>query len=127
MTCNNLRNHLKNICLLHGLNLLHNECLPCYESGYFRSTGKREISYSEHILETIKVLNARIRPYIIPLMEECFRIRDNHIVSAVGNSYGDIYEQHLEWAVNSRMNKKNDENILEGYLELMQPILKGKL
>lgn len=49
-------------------------------------------------------------------------------MSAIGNSYGDIYEKHLECAMNSKLNKtKTGDAIPDGYLELMTPILKAKL
>ncbi len=48
------------------------------------------------------------------------------IVSAIGNSYGDIYETHLEWAKNSKLNKTKG-NIPEGFETYIMPILKGKL
>jgi len=47
-------------------------------------------------------------------------------MSAIGNSYGDIYETHLEWAKTSRFN--NDKgSIPDGYMEYIMPILQGKL
>jgi hypothetical protein len=36
---------------------------------------------------------------------EIIDIPDSIIVSAIGNSYGDIYETHLEWAKDSKLNK----------------------
>ena len=48
-------------------------------------------------------------------------------MSAIGNSYGDIYETHLEWAKNSRMNKDNEDAIPEGFMEYMMPVLKAKM
>ena len=47
-------------------------------------------------------------------------------MSAIGNSYGDIYETHLEWAKNSRLNQ-NKGAIPDGYMENIMPILQGKL
>jgi hypothetical protein len=47
-------------------------------------------------------------------------------MSAIGNSYGDIYETHLEWAKNSRLND-NKGSIPDGYMENIMPILQGKL
>ena len=41
---------------------------------------------------------------LIPLIE-IIDIPDSIIVSAIGNSYGDIYETHLEWAKDSKLNK----------------------
>jgi len=47
------------------------------------------------ILDSIKELLKLLRPQAIPLIE-LFEISDSMITSAIGNSYGDIYEQHLE-------------------------------
>ena len=49
------------------------------------------------INEAIKILLNRIRPQVIPLVE-LWGYTDNTLVSAIGNSYGDIYETHLKWA-----------------------------
>jgi len=49
-------------------------------------------------------------------------------MSAVGNSFGDIYETHLEWAMDSRHNHtKHGDAILDGEYELMQPIRNHKM
>jgi len=49
-------------------------------------------------------------------------------MSAVGNSYGDIYETHLRWAQNSRLNHtKRGDGIPDGFMEDMMPVLKGKM
>lgn len=39
----------------------------------------------------------KIRPMAIPLIEIC-GMSDHILTSAIGNSYGDIYETYLEWA-----------------------------
>jgi hypothetical protein len=67
----------------------------------------------------------RIRPQFIPLCE-LYPSTDNALMSAIGNSYGDIYETHLEWAQNSRLNQRKGA-IQDGFMEHMMPILKGKL
>ena len=43
-------------------------------------------------------------------------------MSAIGNSYGDIYETQLEWAKTSRMNQYKD-GIPKGHKEMIMPIL----
>ena len=49
-------------------------------------------------------------------------------MSAIGNSYGDIYETHLRWAMGSKMNQtKLGDAIPDGYMENVMPILKGKM
>jgi hypothetical protein len=73
------------------------------------------------------MLNLEMRPLIIPILESA-EIPDMFLASAIGNSYGDIYETHLEWAKNSRLNHtKLGDAIPDGYMETIMPILKGKL
>lgn len=79
------------------------------------------------IEEAMKKLNLLIRPYALSLVE-IGDTADCVLQSAVGNSYGDIYETHLRWAKESRLNHtKAGDAIPDGYLEHMTPILKGKL
>ena len=55
-------------------------------------------------------------------------IDDNSIMSAIGNSYGDIYETQLEWAKDSRLNHtKAGHAIPDGYFEHIMPIFNAKL
>lgn len=60
---------------------------------------------------------------MIPLVE-AFAYPDSALVSAIGNSYGDIYETQLEWAKASKLNKTQ---VLPGLKEHILPILQGKL
>lgn len=66
-----------------------------------------------------------IRPQAIPLIE-LFPLSDEVMPTAIGNSYGDIYETHFEWAKNSRLNDGKG-NIPKGWMEHIMPIIKGKL
>jgi hypothetical protein len=59
---------------------------------------------------------------MIPLIES-WEIPDEILNSAIGNSYGDIYETQLQWARNSRLNKIA---VPKGF-EYFRPILTGKL
>ena len=116
-----LRGHLGNCCALVGINFLKDYTNLGYESGYLPKGSQTLIQ------EAFKILLARIRPQVIPLVE-AFGIPDSVLVSAVGNSYGDIYETHLEWAKNSRLNKTElGDAIPDGYMENIMPILKGKM
>jgi hypothetical protein len=55
-------------------------------------------------------------------------VSDDILLSAIGNSYGDIYETHLEWAKDSKLNHTQlGDAIPDGFMENMMPILKGKL
>jgi len=63
---------------------------------------------------------------MVPMVEG-YGFRDSVLVSAVGNSYGDIYTTHLEWAANSKLNDEKNGSIPDGYMEYIMPILQGKL
>jgi len=78
--------------------LLKLDTSACYETGYF--VGK---PYSTFIDEAIKLILKEIRPYAISLIESS-GIPDQMLISAIGNSYGDIYETHLRWAKDSKLN-----------------------
>lgn len=93
VTCPNLMKSMEQLCLIYGLNQLYEDCNAQFESGYFQP----KINYSRMILESIKRTNEAIRPQILSIIES-IGISDNVLCSAVGNSYGDIYETHLEWA-----------------------------
>ena len=110
-----LRGHLGNCCALMGINFLKDYTHLGYESGYLPKGAQTLIN------EAYKILLVKIRPQIIPLVET-FGIPDSVLVSAVGNSYGDIYETHLEWAKTSRLNDDKG-SIPDGYMEYIMPIL----
>ena len=126
LKCEAARGHLTNLCMLFGLWQLHQDSVACYECGYFTKLPDGQ-KFSSLILDAIKILNARIRPYAISLIES-LEITDNSLLSAIGNSYGDIYEKHLELAKGSRMNTtKAGDAIPDGYIENIMPILKAKM
>ena len=75
--------------------------------------------------DAIKLVLSKLRPQIINLIE-LSGFTDSVLTSAIGNSYGDIYETHFEWAKNSRLNKTKG-NIANGWEEHIMPILKGKM
>jgi len=110
--------------MLYGLYTLYHDSKMCFESGYFQ-TGH---PYTNWILESIKAINLELRPQIINIIEACYPNSDGFIVSAVGNYYGDIYEQHLKWAQGNDLNKTEaGDSIPDGFLEYMTPIIKAKL
>ena len=75
--------------------------------------------------EAFKLTLAKLRPQLVGLVE-IFDYPDEVLMSAIGNSYGDIYETHLEWAQSSRLNN-NKGSIPDGWVEHIMPILQGKL
>ena len=96
--CPKLRNHMQNMVSLATITFINEYTEVGYECGYFP---KGTIQLLDNALKT---LLARIRPQIIPIVENLIPHSDNYIMSAIGNSYGDIYETHLEWAKGSKMN-----------------------
>jgi hypothetical protein len=57
----------------------------CYEAKYFNEHS------SNYILTAVKKINRDLRPQIINIIESV-GIPDVVLCSAIGNSYGDIYE-----------------------------------
>ena len=115
----NLRKHIEKMICLCGLTWINDYVPIGYDSGYL------EPGQLPFLNGAIKIILKQIRPYLVPLVE-MFRFDDNVLCSAIGNSYGDIYEQHLEVAKNSRLNRTKG-NIPDGYMEHIMPILQGKL
>ena len=117
--CKSLKGHMDNLCALYGLCNLKSDLSGLYECGYFQPGA------TDLIDKGIKHMLSKLRPQILNLIE-VFPFTDNVLMSAVGNSYGDIYETHLEWAQTSRLNDDRG-SIPEGYMKYVMPILQGKL
>ena len=78
-------------------------------------------------MEAQKQLLKELRPQALNLVE-ALKLPDSLLMSAIGNQYGDIYETHLEWAKDSKLNHtKSGDAIPDGFLEYMMPILQAKL
>jgi hypothetical protein len=58
---------------------------------------------------------------------ESFKINESLLNSAIGNTYGDIYEAQLEWAKNSRLNKEGDQYLHSAHKKYMRPFYTSKL
>lgn len=119
LTDEKLRGHFTNMCTLIGLVFLQECQVAGYDSGYFKAGDRRLVQGA------IALLLKRIRPQAIPLIELA-NIPDHTLTSAIGNSYGDIYETHFEWAKTSRLNDQQD-NIPAEFHQHLGPILQGKL
>jgi hypothetical protein len=117
--CPKLRENMTNLCSLMGLHFIEGSTVYGYDSGYFDKGSYALIN------EAVKLLLTKLRPQILPLVE-LWGVRDSEIVSAIGNSYGDIYETHLKWAQTSRLNNDSG-SIPDGFMEYIMPILQGKL
>jgi len=116
-TCQKVKEIMTQLCTLYGLTTLNNETTSGFEAGYFTDRNT-----SAWLLEAIKRVNLQLRPQVLNIIE-CIPMSDMTLMSAIGNKYGDIYETHLEWAKNSRMNKSHHgDAIPNGYLEYMVPM-----
>ena len=109
--CGSLRHHLESLIITFGLTELARNSTPLYDCGYLRAGS------SVQIVEAIKSLTAELRPQYIP---------DGTLNSAIGNSYGDIYENYINLAANSRLNRSGS-TFAKGIKEYMLPVLTGKL
>lgn len=81
------------LCLLFGLDLLKKQSSFCYVSGYFSNVQNASIL----VKEAYRQVHNDLRPQILNIVE-AIGVPDVLITSAIGNSYGDIYETHLRWA-----------------------------
>jgi len=89
---------------------------PIFDTGYFAP------SASKLLTEALDILVRRLRPQLIPLVETKAQ-SDLVSPSNIGNSYGDIYEQQLEWAMDSSMNKLDKDGVPPQWEEYMKPFL----
>ena len=102
---------------IFALKQLLNDCAACYETGFF-TRGAKDL-----ILDSMKQAVLELRPQMIPLVElDSDELQDFSYLSAIGNKYGDIYEMHLDLAMNSRLNKKPKP---EYWDTLVKPIMQA--
>jgi hypothetical protein len=86
LKCSNNRAHLLDLARLFALSeLMNNDSSVNYEAGHFTQ------GTAGHLLEATKRLLVTLRPRMIPLIES-WEFSDSQLMSAIGNSYGDIYE-----------------------------------
>lgn len=83
--CPKIKENLEHLCKLFALNELMKDSAACYEAGYF------QVGMGSLIMDAMKHLMDVLRPQMIGLVE-AFDVPDSYIVSAIGNSYGDVYE-----------------------------------
>jgi len=91
-----------------------------FECGFFKQGEMALINQAfKHLLKSL-------RPHLVNLVES-YKFGDSVLMSAIGNSYGDIYTTHLDWAQTSRLNDEKNGSIPDGFMEYLMPILQGKL
>ena len=113
----NTKKTLWNLCKTFAAHDLYYNCSSLFECGYFQK------GHQTMLLDYLKSQFKVIRPQMLSLIE-WYGINDNILNSTIGNSYGDIYENQLETAVNSELNKRDMFPDFEKY---MQPFYQAKL
>jgi len=83
--CKKAIKHLETLAMLFGVYELIQDSVPLYECGFFQP------GTADLLQESLKELLKDLRPQMIPLVES-FGFTDSFILSAIGNSFGDIYE-----------------------------------
>ena len=83
--CPKLKKHLESLVALYGLQELQKDLVPLFECEYYQPKHVSQIG------DAIKLYVKALRPQHISLIE-AFDTPDSVLNSAIGNSYGDIYE-----------------------------------
>ena len=112
----NIKPILLDLTKIVALKSLSEDCGAVYASGYLAPQG------FDNIREALDLLVRKMRPHLVPLVET-FAMPDEIIPSSIGNSYGDIYEQQLDWAMNSRLNKEDKDGVTANFEPYIKPFL----
>lgn len=112
----NIKPILIDLMKILALKSLSEDCGAVYAAGYLAPTG------FDSIREALDILIKRMRPHLVPLVET-FALPDEIIPSSIGNSWGDIYEQQLAWAMNSRLNKEDKDGVTANFEPYIKPFL----
>ena len=97
---------------LTAIKMLMKDSEGLYETGFF-SAGSSRLQ-----TEAFKHLLVQMRPHMIPLIEDMPML--DTCATVIGNRWGDIYEQQLDFAKNSRLNKWK---VPRYYDSLMKPVM----
>ncbi len=104
---------------MFALKNLSTDSSACYETGFFGS-GSNDL-----LLQTMKLALVELRPHMVCLTElNLDELYDMSHLSSIGNKWGDIYENQLEKAMNSKLNSKQKPDYWE---TLVKPIMKGDI
>ena len=109
--------HLKRMLRLFCLNALLKQSAPLAITQYFKPFHFKQIQaqYNQELSD--------LKPQALNLIE-CFEFDDNVICSAIGSYDGQVNERMLACAKASKLNNKD---VLDGFKDYIQPILKNDL
>ena len=68
------------------------------------------------------ILVKKIRPQLIPIVES-YHVPDEILLSTIGNSYGDIYENKLDVAMNSKFNRDCKDGVPAIFEDYIKPFI----
>lgn len=97
-----------------------------FDSGYFAPSAWRNMNAA------LDLLIKKIRPQVLPL-GEIKNYPDTMVMSNIGNYWGDIYEQQLDQAIDSRHQHEDIGGVPPQWEQYIKPFLheehqpKGKL
>ena len=112
-----LRINFKNLLRVFATHNLLENTLPLLDSGYL--TPKQIPLLRDAYKASLKL----VAPQALNLIES-WMISDNMLNSCIGNKYGDIYEQQLQWAKNSRLNRGKE---VPGFTQYMKKYYTSKV
>ena len=101
---------------IYCLELMLEDGSALYDSGFLAPGSHRAMQ------KAMERCVAEFRPHLLNLAESHY-LPDHMCPSTIGNEYGDIYEQQLEYAQKSRL---NNEEVPHYFERLMKPILQAK-
>lgn len=104
---------LLDLAKISAIKSLMDDCGSVFDSGYFAPSAWKNMQAA------LDILVKKIRPQLLPL-GEVKAYPDYLIVTNIGNFYGDIYEQQLDQAIDSRMQHEDIGGVppqWEGYIK----------
>jgi hypothetical protein len=107
---------LTNLAKIVALKSLVDDCGAVFDAGFFAP------SAFGNMKSALDLLIKEMRHHLIPIMES-FSVPDELMPSSIGNFYGDIYEQQLDWAMNSRLNKQDQGGLAKTFSTYIKPFL----
>ena len=112
----NIKPIITDLAKIYALKSLVDDCGVVFDSGYFAASAHKNLKTA------LDQLIKKMRPHLIPLAES-FSLPDFIFPSSIGNSYGDIYEQQLKWAMNSKLNLEDKDGVTDLFENYIKPFL----
>lgn len=112
----NIKPILLDLVRIQGLKCLTEDCGAVFDSGFYCSSANTNME------QALDILIKRMRPHLIPVVES-FAYPDEIVPSSIGNSYGDIYEQQLSWAMDSALNHEDQDGVPKTFEQYIKPFM----